>query len=417
MTRLTVAVALGLVVLAAPVLAQKEGPERGKIKKNDADKGVVTITVAGADRDFTVVKDTRFMDDAGKPMTDRLRDKRLKEGVTVMFLARERDGKQVLLGMRLPARGGAVGERINFDTSKMKPLTELGTGKYHGYEGGLYPGGKNERPAAHEKAGLQLARQVVPRDSAGKPKDDGTIVLLSVGMSNTSQVSNGFEQALRAADGINPRLRFVNGAQGGMTAQAIQDPDDGGRGRKYWTEVDRRLKAAGVTRAQVQAVWIKQADASPSEGFPTYARKLQGELRNIVQLLSRRFPNIKLVYLSSRTFGGYARSRLNPEPYAYESGLSVKWLIQEQIDGAAALNFNPDKGAVKAPWLSWGAYLWANGTIRRSDGFSYDEKDFAADGTHLSSSGVRKTGKLLLDFFRSDSTSKPWFLARTEEKK
>src|SRR5262249_13574578 len=143
--------------------------------------------------------------------------------------------------------------------------------------------------------------------------------------------------------GVNERLLFVNGAQGGMTAQAIQDPDDEGPGTRYWTEVDRRLKKAGCSRAQVQVVWIKQADAGPSQGFPGYARKLQGELRKIVQVLAKRFPNVKLVYLSSRTFAGYARSRLNPEPYAYESGFSVKWLIEEQLKGDAALNFDSGK--------------------------------------------------------------------------
>src|SRR5262249_22004154 len=149
----------------------------------------------------------------------------------------------------------------------------------------------------------------------------------------------------------NPHLQFVNGAVGGMTAKATQNPDDQGSGTRYWSTVDERLKSAGVTRAQVQAVWIKQADAGPSEGFPKYAQTVQEELANIVRVLPGRFPNIKLAYLSGRTYGGYAKSRLNPEPYAYESGFSVKWLIEQQLKGDPALNHDPAKGAVKAPWL------------------------------------------------------------------
>src|SRR5262249_54984531 len=143
---------------------------------------------------------------------------------------------------------------------------------------------------------------------------------------------------------------------------------------------------------------------------PGYAKKLEGELEAIVQSLPGRFPNLKLVYLSSRTYGGFAKSLLNPDPYAYESGFSVKWLIEKQIQGDPALNFDPTTGAVKAPWLSWGPYLWANGTTKRVDGFSWDPSDFGPDGTHHASGGVDKLGRQLTEFFRTDSTTRSWFL-------
>jgi hypothetical protein len=94
---------------------------------------------------------------------------------------------------------------------------------------------------------------------------------------------------------------------------------------------------------------------------------------NCVRCLSTgdRFPSAR-TYLSSRTYGGWAKTRLNPEPYAYESGFSVKWLIEQQLKGEPALNYDPAKGEVKVPWLSWGPYLWARGTDKRSDGFSYE---------------------------------------------
>ena len=46
------------------------------------------------------------------------------------------------------------GERVTPDTSNLKPLTEMGDAKYHGFSGGLYGDGKNQRPKAHEAAGL-----------------------------------------------------------------------------------------------------------------------------------------------------------------------------------------------------------------------------------------------------------------------
>jgi lysophospholipase L1-like esterase len=295
------------------------------------------------------------------------------------------------------------------NTSKLTPLNELGTAKYQGFQGGLYPGGKNERPAAHDAAGIALAKQVQPLAADGKPSADGKIVLLSVGMSNTTQEFSTFKRIADADPEKNRKLVIVDGAQGGMSANRIMNPDDKS-GSQFWNTVDQRLRAAGVTREQVQVAWIKQADPGPTQGFPTYARTLQGELRQIVQLMHPRFPNLKLVYLSNRTYGGYAKSRLNPEPYAYESAFAVKWLIEGQLSGDSALNYEPDKGPVSAPWLSWGPYLWANGTTKLADGLFYEESDFGSDGTHPSASGQRKVAERLLRFFKTDSTTRPWFV-------
>jgi hypothetical protein len=274
----------------------------------------------------------------------------------------------------------------------------------------LYPDGKNERPAAHEKTGLALAKKVAPLDAEGKPSTEGKIVLLSVGMSNTTQEYSAFQKLANADKDRNSHVVLVDGAQGGMTAARIKDPSSKGGGEQFWTTVDKRLKDAGVTRAQVQVVWIKEADARPTDEFPKHVKTLQAELAAIVQLLQTRFPNVQLVYLSSRIYGGYATTTLNPEPFAYESGFAVKWLIEQQLKGDASLNCDPGQGKVAAPWLSWGPYLWANGTAKRADGLIYEESDFGNDGTHPSSSGRDKVANQLLTFFKNDSTTRPWFV-------
>jgi Cu/Ag efflux protein CusF len=413
MPRLLLVALAGLAVSAAAFQAD-EPVRRGRIKKVDADKGTLTLTVDGQDRDYTVTAATLMRDDANQEIKDRLKDRRLKEGAPVMFKAARKDGQTVLVGVRLvgAGQGGLPGPRPpKVDTSRLKPLPELGRDKYQGFEGGLYPGGKNEPPAGHLKAGLALAKAVGPLDADGKPSDDGKIVLLSVGMSNTTQEFSVFKRLADADKDKNPRLVIVDGAQGGMTATAIQQADRG-PGERFWTTVDQRLKAAGVTRQQVQVAWIKEADAGPRQGFPKYAQTLQAELGNIVRLMHGRFPNLKIVYLSSRICAAFAKTLLNPEPYAYESGFAVRWLIEEQIKGEPALNYDLDKGPVKAPWLAWGPYLWANGVSKRADGLSYEESDFAADGTHPSESGRRKVARQLLQFFQNDPTARPWFVRR-----
>ena len=346
----------------------------------------------------------------GQVVKDGLSDPQFKEGVRVMFKSVMRDGKNLLIGMRIPDMKGPGGKApVKIDTTGLKPLTEMGAEKYQGFQGGLYPGGKNERPAAHEKAGLAIAGMVQPLNAEGKPDVNGKIVLISVGMSNTTQVFSAFKRLADKDDARNPHLVIVDCAQGGQTAFRIQDPEKP-VGQQFWNGVDLRLKQAGVTRQQVQAVWIKEADAGPSQGFPAYAQTLQAELANIVRIFPKRFHSTKLVYLSSRTYGGYATTRLNPDPYALESGFSVKWLIEQQIQGDKSLNYNPAKGEVAAPWLSWGPYLWANGMTKRADGFFYEVSDFGSDGTHPSQLGQQKVAQELLRFFKTDTTTRGWFL-------
>jgi hypothetical protein len=395
------ALALAGLTLITAAWAQ-DGIRRGTIKKVDAEKRTVTITVGGKDEEFEVSDGTRLPDLKGDSLKDRLAG--LKDGTEVQFKTETRGGKDVLLALRnAPAAGKQAANQApppKVDTSTFKPLPELGSEKYQGFEGGLYPGGKSDRPKDHEAAGQALAKQVRPID--------GKVVLLSVGMSNTTQEFSTFKPLADRDPVKNPALAIVDGAQGGMTAFLIR-ADESGRGKEFWATVDQRLKSAGASRQQVQVAWIKEADAGPGTGFPKYAETLRDELREIVQLMHRRFPNLKLVYLSNRTFAGYAKTRLNPEPYAYESGFAVKWLIEEQIKGNKELNYYPARGDVNAPWLSWGPNLWANGTTKNADGLFYTEDDFGPDGTHPTQSGRKKVAELLLKFFKTDSTAKPWF--------
>ncbi len=390
-------------------MSQDGDIQSGKILKLDLDGKSITLRVGEKNRTARLTENTQVRGAQGKTLVEKF--KGVKEGATVLFKIVNRDGEDVLVGLKLGEAppSATPGQRVSGDTSKLLALPQLGTDKYQGYEGGLYPGGKNERPKDHEAAGMRLAKEIAPRGTDGQPSPDGKIVLLSVGMSNTSQASQGFEKQLRAAQDLNPQFLFVNGAQSGMTASRTQDPTTAD-GTKFWTTIDQRLKQAGVTNAQVQAVWIKQADAGPTQGFPAYAKKLQGELAKIVQILPQRFPNVKLCYLSSRTYGGFATKKLNPEPYAYESGFAVQWLIEQQLKGDAALNCDPAKGKVTAPWLSWGPYLWANGAKKNADGLFYEVGDFGGDGTHHSGAGTDKQGRQLLEFFRSDTTTRGWFV-------
>ncbi len=274
------------------------------------------------------------------------------------------------------------------------PLSDLGTGNYKGFEGGLYPGGRNQPPSPYLESGLARTRRIRPLNRAGQPDANGDVVLLSIGMSNTTMEYSQFKRAADADPQKNPRLKIVDGAQGGQDAERIMDS-----GAQYWRVIEQRLGDAGATRDQVQAAWLKEAIAGERREFPQDARRLEDDLRAIVRVLQQRYPNLQIVYISSRIYAGYATTRLNPEPYAYESGFAVKWVIEEMI-----------KGKLDGPWLAWGPYLWTDGTKGRGDGLVWTCEDVRADGTHPSPSGVQKVAELLLKFFKSDQSAKPWFL-------
>ena len=72
-------------------------------------------------------------------------------------------------------------------TVGLTALTDLGPGLYQGFPGGLYPGGSNHRPLAHQQAGLALAGTIVPLDTLGQPDLAGRVVMISIGMSNCTQ--------------------------------------------------------------------------------------------------------------------------------------------------------------------------------------------------------------------------------------
>ncbi|OGU40023.1 MAG: hypothetical protein A2X61_01990 [Ignavibacteria bacterium GWB2_35_12] len=286
------------------------------------------------------------------------------------------------------------------------PLTELGTGKWKNFEGGLYPNGMNERPVQHNSDGIQIGNSILPLNTLGNTDPNGKIVLLSVGMSNCTQEFSTFKQIADIDTMKNPRCTIIDGAQSGQTAVVISNSS-----ATFWNIIETRLYNAGLKPEQVQVVWLKEADAQPKDAFPVHAQTLQRELKAIVKILKQKYVNIKIAYLSSRTYGGYATTQLNPEPYAYETGFSVKWLLEEQINGDTAISYSGTNP--KSPWLSWGPYLWAQGEKpREADGLFWIRADFVNDGTHPSPSGRTKVANLLLDFLKTDSTAIPWFLKK-----
>ena len=178
------------------------------------------------------------------------------------------------------------------------PLNDLGAGLYLGqFQGGLYPDGSNVVPSVHAAEGRARALAIQPID--------GKYVLLSIGMSNTTQefCSQGgglpcdawtfMGQAAVDPRVNNTTLSIVNGALGGQAAATWDSPTD----PNYNRVRDNVLAPQGLTESQVQIVWIKVANPQPTSHLPNAnadAYILEASTANVLRACKTRYPNLKL---------------------------------------------------------------------------------------------------------------------------
>ena len=242
-----------------------------------------------------------------------------------------------------PTRSRADCERT---TTGLVPLTDMGRRRYRGQRGGLYPFGRNRPSPAYQRQGLAAARRVRPVD--------GKIVVLSIGMSNTTREFSDFKSRADRDPMKSGLVELVDGAEAGWDAQRIKSPAS-----PYWALVDQRLNESNSNPEQVQVIWLKQAITGDARPFPQDARALHANLKAIVRILRGRFVNLRLIYLSSRTYAGYAITARSPEPQAYDSAFAARWLILDRM-----------QKKVTGPWIGWGPYLWTDGMKGRRDGLT-----------------------------------------------
>lgn len=273
----------------------------------------------------------------------------------------------------------------------LQPISELAQPYLGVGEPGLYPGGANEPTGEHLAHGLARAAAVVPRAPDGAASADGWIGLVAVGMSNANQEWSRFERESDRLGRHASRVILVDAARGGDDAFAMDEPTD-----PYWAFFDGRLAAAGVAPEQVQVVWLKQSVAgeATSGGFPDRMAPLTAALGSIVDVLAARCPNLALVFLSSRIFAGYSPN--GREPFAYETAFAVKGAI-----GLAQ--------AGPGPWLGWGPYPWADGSVARADGLVWRPGDLEGDGIHPASTAEWKVAHQLDRHFASSPLATSWF--------
>ena len=303
------------------------------------------------------------------------------------------------------------------------PINDLGDKEYMwGYYGGLWDvhnTGWTTIPGFHLAAGLQQAAKIVPRDANGNPDPNGKIGFMAIGYGNTARSFAQFQSMAATDPRINHNaLVLLNAASDGRDATKWDFPWK----PEFGVVNNTLLPANEVTPQQVQAIWLQEINDSPTVPLPIQfadAYLVKATLCDILREAKRQYPNLAVAYLSSPEYAGYntTSTKYLSEPFAYEDGIAVRLVLRGQIEyiqnndeiwdpRIGPLDYN--KG--DAPWVTWGPYLWANGTTPRSDGLTWQRTDFADDGVTLSPDGAAKSARMLLDFVLHEPTAAPWFV-------
>ena len=287
----------------------------------------------------------------------------------------------------------------------------------------------------HGRDGLAFASRVQPLNSRGQPDARGRIVVVGIGQSvwtmdlctrvtksETTLPACTAASFIAHADPVdNPKVRIVDCASGGQVATLWVNNSFGN-----WSRCDGLLANEGVTPEQVQVIlWhdVNDLGATVSldpnttcstlmtfDGSTPDACSYIHHTAEVVRFGKTWFPHIQQMFLNSAGYNGYASGH---EPFSYENGFAVKWLIKAQMDqiasGGTIKNLAAgDLSYAVAPWLAWGDYVWASGSTPRSDGLTWLPSDYLSDLIHPSQAGVLKSTNLMMDYYFTTSPYTPW---------
>jgi hypothetical protein len=323
-------------------------------------------------------------------------------------------------------------------TFQATPMTDFTAGQFYlGTFPGLLYQGSNQPPIDHDRDGRLFASKVQPLDVNGVPDPNGKIAVVAIGMSNWTMemcvnvagtvpvppcTSNSFFAQAAANPLVNhTSLALIDCAADGRTVYNWLSDKTGD-----YTRCQNILNYAGLSEAQVHVILWKDADSPTSPPQPTLSRnqpctldlvhsvdacRYEWGVGTVARYIKMRYPDVKEMFLHSRTYGGYA-TNLIAEPGSYEYAFATKWLIESQIYQIRNGHINAVAGDLSyaaAPWLAWGPYFWASDDTPRSDGLTWAVSDFATDGIHPSASGVTKVASMMMMKFYSTSPYSPWF--------
>ncbi len=288
------------------------------------------------------------------------------------------------------------------------PLTDLGNNTYKGFSGGKYRNGNNTLNGTYLNDALLLSSQVKPLDVNGNVNANGKIVMVGVGASNPRTEFAALQRQYDSFGNKNPNLILANTCIGGQGVQKMNIPSD-----NYWVQAQKTFDSMGIDFNQVQIAWVETDNTQDGDTlFPRAPMNLISDLKQLMETMKLKFPNLKLCYFSARAYAGWASGGVGKglsHPRDYYNGWAIKWMIDSASNQNP--NFNYKGNQANIPMPLYGTYNWTNAEQQRQDGFSIDcATDIGNDGLHLSALGENKIGNLMFNFFKNDTSSKSWFV-------
>ena len=300
------------------------------------------------------------------------------------------------------------------DTTMLVPIVDLQSDFYLGFQGGLYPDGFNEMPAAHADSGVAIAQMILPINFDGEVDTVfGKTVMLGLGSVSAGKSFNKFIAQYNDQGYTDSCVRIVNGC---LDDFGLEEMIDANADETYWKDVNDYLQAADLKKKQVRVVWLMTTSFSDTiTTMSAYVDSLTSQYIAVIRKLKAQFTNLKLIYLSGMQFGGYVdleAQHVNAfaEPAPYYNDFAIKAAITAQLNGDTLLNYS---GAdAEAAWVAWGPNVWADGRNLRD----YDELrwlcpgdyDAGDNGMVLSGTGNQKVSDRLFEFFTTNVTTTPW---------
>jgi hypothetical protein len=285
------------------------------------------------------------------------------------------------------------------NVSLMNDLSELKS--YKGKALGLYNNNSNS-PSINQKVLAQRQLQLIkPLDGNGNPATQGKIGFVYIGDPYTQGEFASFNELIKDNNLVNQKLVLVDGADIKIDTTYWE------KSQFAWENLKKSVDSKYITEKQVQIVWINLSNTASSSELDSDIQNFADILQKITESALIKFPNTRIVYLSSPRYMGYSTESQFKEPDAYETSFAVRELISRQEKGE--LNFRENITSLESDTvLLWGPYVWNNSTAG-SSAFSISKDDLMSDGLIFTAAGRQKYVLNLFTYWSENEFTKSWF--------